>query len=651
MGYTVNMKQTKLSPNTYPHWRRLSVLTPEVTVGSVTKNVAGISKLYSKAAECNALIALTPELSLTSYSLADGFGFTTLQQEVADGLAALAKLTQSSQTVLVVGAPILFANKLYNCAVVIAGGVLVGIVPKQYLANYSEFYERRWFTSGKSIMNQVIVMNGTEVPFGINQLFAAGDTTFGVEICEDVWVADPPSRKLAQAGAEVICNLSSSTEIVGKGDVRRALVAQTADRLLASYMYASSDPSESTSDVIMSGHAMISEFDWIIAEREPLTEGDRVLIADIDITHIRRERQKNQSWTPRYLDVYNRLDCGVKPAQLKTTYRLVDPQPFTPSDQIERQSVTKHILNLQAHGLKKRMQQVASDAKAYPKIVLGLSGGLDSTLALLVAARACDLLGAPRNTIHTITMPANASSARTQDNATVLAKAIGTTHEMIPIQALVDAQLQALGHDGKTQDITFENTQARTRTELLFNRANQVGGLVLGTGDLSELALGWCTYNGDHMSNYAVNVGVPKTLVRFIVETASLSSEFAAAKKTLQDILDTPVSPELTGDGTLSQETENIVGPYELHDFFIYHLLRWGAGRADILALAKLAFAGRYPIPEITKWLDVFCRRFVTQQFKRNCLPDGVKIGRVALSPRGDLRFPSDADLNMLLKD
>lgn len=643
------MKNQK--PSTiYPHWRRVAVLTPEVTVGSTPSNVSEIIKLYTQATSEDVAIALTPELSLTSYSLADGFGFTTLANEVAEGLGQLAAATQDTQTVLIVGAPVQWQGKLYNCGVVLAAGEIVGAVPKQYLANYAEFYEKRWFTSGKGITNQTIVINGKDVPFGTNQLFGAGDITFGVEICEDVWVADPPSRKLAQAGAEIICNLSSSTEIVGKGDVRRALVASTADRLLAAYMYASSDPSESTSDVIMSGHAIISEFDWIVAEREPLAEDKRVLITDVDIAHVRRERMKNQSWTPQYVDAYTKQRCLANIAPIAKTVRAVDPHPFVPSDSVERQSVTKHILNLQAHGLKKRMQQIAGSSK-YPKIVLGLSGGLDSTLALLVAARACDILKVPRSTIHTLTMPAKASSARTQDNATLLANAIGTTHEMIPIQKLVDEQLKALGHDGKTQDTTFENTQARTRTELLFNRSNQVGGLVLGTGDLSELALGWCTYNGDHMSNYAVNAGIPKTLVRYIVETASLSDEFANAKKTLEDILDTPVSPELTGDGTLSQETESLIGPYELHDFFVYHLLRWGAGRNDMLALAESAFEGTYKREVIAKWLDVFCRRFMTQQFKRNCMPDGVKVGRVALSPRGDLRFPSDADLKMLLKE
>lgn len=598
MSYTVNMKNSQSSP-IYPHWRRVAVLTPEVTVGNTTANVREITKLYLQAVEQNVAIALTPELSLTSYSLADGFGFTTLASEVAHGLTTLAKTTKGSHTVLVVGAPLEWQGKLYNCGVVLAAGAIVGIVPKQHLANYAEFYEKRWFTSGKGVVDQKVVIDGKDVPFGTNQLFVAGDITFGVEICEDVWVADPPSRKLTQAGAEIICNLSSSTEIVGKGDIRRALVTSTADRLLAAYLYASSDPSESTSDVIMSGHAIISEFDWIVAEREPLAEDKRMLVTDIDIAHIRRERKKNQSWEPQNVDEYIRQACLVDVNPITKTLRTVDPRPFVPSDNVERQAVTKHILNLQAHGLKKRMQQIAGNSKSYPKIVLGLSGGLDSTLALLVAARACDLLKIPRSTIHTLTMPATASSARTQDNATLLAKAIGTTHEMIPIQKLVDEQLKALGHDVKTQDITFENTQARTRTELLFNRSNQVGGLVLGTGDLSELALGWCTYNGDHMSNYAVNAGIPKTLVRYIVETASLSDEFANAKKTLEDILDTPVSPELTGDGTLSQETEEIVGPYELHDFFVYHLLRWGAGRDDMRALAEVAFKGTYEAKEI----------------------------------------------------
>jgi len=634
---------------TYPHWRRVAVVTPEVSIGNNKKNTTQIMGLYEKAVEKNALLAVTPELALTSYSLADGFLLSNVQADVEQGLQSLVQATKNQSTTLIVGAPIHYHNKLYNCAVVLSGGSLIGVVPKQHLANYSEFYERRWFTSGAGITAQSVTIGGNEVPFGTDLLFKIGDTTVGIEICEDVWVADPPSRRLAQAGAEILCNLSSSTEIVGKGNERRSLVTQTADRLLSAYVYASSDPSESTADVIMSGHAIISEFDWIIAEREPLATNQRLLLADIDISHIRYERKKNQSWTPQCTDEYRILLCTA-PKQLsqKSIVRSVDPHPFVPANMTERQLVTSHILNLQAHGLKKRMQTIGSNGD-YPKIVIGLSGGLDSTLALLAAARACDLLNVARSTIHTLTMPAYASSERTQDNATLLAKAMGTTHEVIPIQDMVDTQLRALGHDGKTQDITYENVQARTRTELLFNRSNQIGGLVLGTGDLSELALGWCTFNGDHMSNYGVNAGIPKTLVRYIVETASLSNEFKKAKKVLEDILDTPISPELTGDGTLSQETENVIGPYELHDFFIYQLLRWGATRTEILALAQSAFADVYDDTTIIKWLDIFCKRFVTQQFKRNAIPDGVKVGRIALSPRGDLRFPSDASITMLL--
>ena len=633
----------------YKNWRRAAVLTPLMSVGNTNRNVKNISELYKQAALSDALIAVTPELALTSYSLADAFGFAHIWNDVQTGLATLAESTKKHNTVLVVGTPIEHRDNLYNCAVVISKGEIRGVVPKQHLANYSEFYEKRWFNSGAGITDSAISINDETVPFGVDLLFSAGDVVFGAEICEDLWVADPPSRKLTQAGAHIVVNLSSSTEIVGKSAVRRALVSQTADRLMCGYVYASSDASESTADVIMSGHALISEFDWILAERKPLSLDERVLIADFDIAHIKQERRKNQSWQSDNTSTYRIIDTATQQVQPAIPIRTVDPHPFTPSDENERQEVANHILNLQAHGLKKRLSHIGSSGK-YPKIVLGLSGGLDSTLALLAAARACDLLRIPRTTIHTITMPATASSARTQDNATLLAKAIGTTHEVIAIQKLVDDQLDALGHNRKTQDITYENTQARTRTELLFNRANQVGGIVLGTGDLSELALGWCTYNGDHMSNYAVNAGVPKTLVRYIVKAASLNEEFVSAKEVLYDILETPVSPELTGNGVLSQETESLIGPYELHDFFIYHLLRWGAGRREILSLAILAFTDIYKPREIDKWLDVFCKRFISQQFKRNCMPDGVKVGRVALSPRGDLRFPSDADLTLLLE-
>jgi NAD+ synthase (glutamine-hydrolysing) len=633
----------------YPHFRRFAVLTPKVSIGNISYNAKEILGLYKKAVQDNTLLAITPELSLSSYSLADGFGFNSLKNKVDSELLNLAEATKGQPTCLVVGAPLEFRGKLFNCAVVMAGGEIVGVVPKQYLANYNEFYEQRWFTSGKDLIDQEIKISSLAVPFGTNQIFEVGDVKIGIEICEDLWVADPPSRKLAEAGAEVICNLSSSTEIVGKGEIRRTLISQTADRLLCGYVYSSSDPSESTADVIMSGHAIISEFDWIIAERQPLSKDKRILVGDIDIAHIRHERKNNQSWMASYDEQFCTRDCHIlMPLNPCPTNRSIDPRPFVPSDQDERQKVTSHILNIQAHGLKKRLEVIKANG-SYPKIVIGLSGGLDSTLALLVAAKTCDLLKMPRSDIHTITMPALSSSARTQDNATLLANSIGSTHEVISIQNLVKGQLDALGHDGQSQDITYENTQARTRTELLFNRANQVGGLVLGTGDLSELALGWCTFNGDHMSNYAVNSGIPKTLVKYIVETASLSDEFMSAKNVLKDILATPISPELTGDGKLSQETEDIIGPYELHDFFIYHLLRWGASQSEILALAQLAFDGSYKTTDIEKWLMVFCNRFVTQQFKRNAIPDGVKVGRVSLSPRGDLRFPSDADLKILL--
>lgn len=643
------LKDSTQSNSTYPHWRRVATLTPEISIGAVLSNTENIINLYNTAAHEGVLLAVTPELSLTSYSLADGFGLNGLQTKIATALRALSDATSQHLTTLIVGAPILHGGKLYNCAVVLSGGKIIGIVPKQNLMNYGEFYEKRWFVSGRGVVDQKVTISNVSVPFGTNILFKNGDTTFGVEICEDLWVADPPSRTLAQAGAEILCNLSSSTEIVGKGTTRRALVTQTAERLLAAYIYTSSDSSESTSDTIMSGHSIISEFDSIIAERKPLSDDSRLLMADIDISHIRRERMKNQSWEPYGTAEYTTLECAI-PKQLsqQKSIRSIDPRPFVPSNTAQRQSVSSHILDLQAHGLKKRMSVMTKDSVP-PSIVLGLSGGLDSTLALLAAARTCDILGLPRSTICTLTMPARASSQRTQDNATKLAKSIGTTHEIIPIQDLVQMQLKILGHDGKTQDITYENTQARARTELLFNRSNQINGFVLGTGDMSELALGWCTFNGDHMSNYAINAGVPKTLVRYIVETASLNKEFATAKNTLQDILATPISPELTGNGTINQETEQLIGPYELHDFYLYHLLRWGSNKNEILQLATVAFDNIYSESTISKWLNIFCRRFITQQFKRNTLPDGVKVGRVCLSPRGDLRFPSDASLNLLL--
>ena len=642
--------QNTLSRFVPKNFNRVTVLTPEVSVGGIQENVKRITKLYEEAAENNSLLAVTPELSVTSYSLGDAFLFDSVLENTESALVELAAVTKAKPTTLVAGAPICFDGKLYNCAVVMSDGKIDGIVPKINLANYGEFYEKRWFSSGEDIKDEVLLVGDQPVPFGSDLLFKTGDVTFGVEICEDVWVADKPSLKLAKAGAEVILNLSASTEMVGKADKRRSLITQTAAGLLCSYVYASADPSESTSDVIMSGHGMITEFDNILAERKPLSANRRVLSADLDLDHLRYERRFNQSWKPGGGVNFRTIGCRTIRPTLGETIRYIDPRPFIPGDTAERKDVCSQILDLQAHGLKKRLTEIQEQTGNLPKIVLGLSGGLDSTLALLAAARACDLLGVDRSYIQTITMPANASSERTQDNATLLAAQLGTTHQVIPIQEIVNLELALLDHDQITQDITFENVQARARTSILFNKANQIGGLVLGTGDLSELALGWCTYNGDHMSNYAINASIPKTLVRYVVETAAQSEEFGAAEAILTDILNTPVSPELTGDGsTITQETEDLIGPYELHDFFIYNLLRWGTTRTKMGQLANLAFADKYSPQEVNKWLDVFCQRFVTQQFKRNCMPDGVKVGRISVSPRGDLRFPSDAERAILL--
>lgn len=642
--------QNTLSRTVPESYGRVSVLTPEVAIGDITENVARITDLYQEAVNDSSLVAVTPELALTSYSLGDAFLFENIINGVEGGLTTLAEATKDQPTTLIVGAPILFQDKLYNCAVVMSNGVIEGIVPKIHLANYGEHYEKRWFVSGKKVKNKVTTVGNQQVPFGRDLLFKVGGVTMGIEICEDLWVADPPSRKLTEAGAQLIANLSASPEVVGKGAKRRELVSQAAGKYICSYVYASSDPSESTADVVMSGHGLIAEFDNIVAERPPLARSQRVMSTDIDFDHIRYERQFNQSWQPRSQKDYRLVGCGAVAPALNETLRFIDPHPFVPGDTVERQETCEHILNLQAHGLMKRLEHIRNQTGNIPKIVLGLSGGLDSTLALLAAVRACDLLGVDRSIINTFTMPARASSDRTQDNATMLAEKLGTTHEVIEIQDLAEHELRLIGHDLTTQDTTYENVQARIRTELLFNKANQKGGIVLGTGDLSELALGWCTYNGDHMSNYAINAGIPKTLVRYVVETAADTDEFANAEQILKDILDTPVSPELTGDGSgITQETEDLIGPYELHDFFIYQLLRWGSSKTKINQLANLAFKERYIPEEVDKWLNVFCKRFTTQQFKRNCIPDGVKVGRISLSPRGNFRFPTDAELAILL--
>jgi NAD+ synthase (glutamine-hydrolysing) len=623
----------KFNPST--DYLRAATACPEVQVGDVSTNIATITNLYRQACDNNAALVVFPELSVTGYSLGDLVQQPALLKRAQEGLLDLAAETTDTEAAMVVGLPLVVNNGLYNCAAVLSKGQIRGLVPKTNLPTYKEFYEKRWFQTWEPTENTSVMIGDQSVPFGRQQLFEVAGAKVGVEICEDLWVMDPPSTQLAKAGATIIVNPSASPELVGKSDYRRQLVGQQSARLLLGYLYAGCDATESTMDIVMSGHQLIAEDGSTLAERQPLAIQDRLQMADIDITHLVNERLRDTN-TPNHL--MDTINCEIK-AQQTDLQRYIDPRPFLPKGEQAGEQLDT-ILNIQATGLERRLRE-----RSIKNVVLGLSGGLDSTLALLVACRAARRMGLePGELIQTITMPGEASSEQTQSNAVTLANMLNIPNEEIPIGELAKQQMAALGHDGLTQDVTYENIQARLRTSILFNRVNQVGGLVLGTGDLSEIALGWCTFNGDHMSHYNVNASIPKTLVRELVEHEMRQPDLRDAYMVLEDILDTPVSPELVkAEGNaISQKTEEIIGPYELHDFFLYHFIRWNDEPTKIQYLAEQAFGDDYVTEEIEHWLGVFMQRFFGNQWKRSVAPDGPKVGSVSLSPRGDWRMPSD---------
>ena len=616
---------------------RVATATPEVAIGDVATNLLHIKELYDQAVESNTALVVFPELSLTGYTIQDLVAQPRLLKNAQTALVELAAHTAEQNTATIVGLPFVVGNAVYNTAALVADGKIKGIVPKQNLPTYNEFYEKRWYQTWDDQPNLDVTIDGQTVPFGRDQLFKIGDQLVGIEICEDLWVPEQPSTRLVANGASIIANPSASPEAVAKAQYRRSLVANTAARNVAGYIYASADQTESTAEIVMGGHSIISELGTTLAERAPFTRPQRLMIADIDTQHIANDRFKTTNFPNRH-EILPTL-TGIVAAQTDLL-RAIDPEPFLPKGSAEEISERLDtILNIQATGLAMRLRSANIQ-----KVILGLSGGLDSTLALLVAIRAGEILGKqPGELVYTLTMPGVASSDRTQNNAMKLAETLGIENEEVPIAALADAQLQAIGHEGE-EDVTYENTQARIRQALVFNKANQIKGLALGTGDLSEIALGWCTYNGDHMSHYNVNASIPKTLVRSLVRHASETLP-KDAQVILTDILDTPVSPELTGNGkNISQETEDLVGPYELHDFFLYHFLRWMEPKEKIGYLAVKAFEGRRTPEEITKWLDVFMDRFYANQWKRQAMPDGAKVG-ISLSPKGDWRMAAEAKL------
>nr|WP_294687424.1 NAD(+) synthase [uncultured Anaerostipes sp.] len=620
---------------------KVAAATPKIKVADPAYNTEEILKIIDETEKNGASILVFSELTISGYTCGDLFLQQPLLTECKNQLLRIVKATENKSMLVVVGCPIVIKQKLYNCAVVISDGSILGIVPKTHLPNYSEFYELRHFTSGEGLEEDLWF--GEEfgyVNVAVNQLFKCKEIpelVVACEICEDLWVPLPPSTYHAMAGATVICNPSASVETTTKESYRRSLVSNQSARLLAAYIYADAGEGESTQDVVYSGHHLICENGSVLAEAKRFT--NEIIYADIDVQKLAAERRKMTSFPGGQTDEYFEQEFSLEVKETKIT-RTFPKAPFVPDNQDERDKRCDEILSLQSMGLKKRLEH--TNCK---HAVVGISGGLDSTLAVLVTARAFDLLDIPRENLICVTMPCFGTTDRTYQNAVSLIKELGATLKEVRIEKAVRQHFADIGHDENNHDVTYENSQARERTQILMDMANQYNGMVIGTGDMSELALGWATYNGDHMSMYAVNCSVPKTLVRYLVLYYAETTENQKLSEVLMDVLDTPVSPELLPpvDGVISQKTEDLVGPYELHDFFLYYMLRFGFPKAKLYRMAKQTFDGVYDDETIKKWLDKFYWRFFSQQFKRSCLPDGPKVGSVAVSPRGDLRMPSDA--------
>ncbi len=648
---SAKMSSVLYAPGTFGFFR-LAVATPEVRVADVDFNLSEMEKVVHQALAEDCRLVLFPELCLTGYTCADLFFQRHLQDAALSALDKLCEFTAAHNISLVAGVPIAADGRLFNCAAFLAGGVILGLVPKTYLPNSGEFYEQRWFSSAQCTTRNSLFINGKNVPFGTDLLFRSGDfedLKIGIEICEDAWSVAPPSGRQALAGATLLLNLSASPETLGKESYRRALVASQSARCLAAYAYASAGPGESSTDLVFSGHSLIAENGQVLAETARFQFDSQLAIADIDVQRLTGERQRNTTFASGGTEGdWREYTFRLAPAAVADLRRPLSRTPFVPPNDLERAERCREIFQIQTSGLAKRLRHTGSR-----NVVIGLSGGLDSTLAMLVTVKAFDRLGLDRRGIVAITMPGFGTTARTRGNAEDLAELLGAELRVVSIDSAVRQHFSDIGHDPDSHDITYENSQARERTQVLMDVANQVGGLVIGTGDLSELALGWCTYNGDHMSMYAVNAGVPKTLVRYLVDWCAHEEFSGRISDVLEDVCATPVSPELlppTAEGQINQLTEEVVGPYELHDFYLYQVVRMHFSPAKVLLLAQFAFAGEYATEVLLKWLKQFYRRFFSQQFKRSCLPDGPKVGSVALSPRGDWRMPSDATVALWLK-
>ena len=618
---------------------KAAALTPKIRVADPKYNGELIRSMMDEAEQAGAKILVFPELCISGYTCSDLFYQQLLLEESKRQLLLIAEHSEHKDYVAFVGLPLEYNGKLYNVAAAVSGGQILGLVPKTHIPNYNEFYEWRHFAPGMKHPVPVKLDAEHIVPMGTNMIFGCrqmSDLRIGAEICEDLWAPNPPSIAHALAGATLIVNLSASDETTGKDIYRRNLVSGQSARLLAAYIYASAGDGESTQDVVYSGHNLIAENGTILAESRRF-ENENVY-TEIDVQRLSAERRKMSTYGTTE-ESYMRVDFNLNECETKLT-RFVDPAPFVPGKKSDREKRCEEIFMIQAMGLKKRLEHTNCNAA-----VVGISGGLDSTLALLVTAKAFDLLGKDRSGIIAVTMPGFGTTDRTYDNAVSLIRSLGATFREVSIRDAVLQHFKDIGQDEQVHDVTYENGQARERTQILMDIANKMGGMVIGTGDMSELALGWATYNGDHMSMYGVNASVPKTLVRHLVQYYADTCGQEELERVLLDVLDTPVSPELLPpeDGKISQKTEDIVGPYELHDFFMYYVLRFGFAPKKIYRLARYGFDGIYDTGTIQKWLKTFFRRFFAQQFKRSCLPDGPKVGTVAVSPRGDLRMPSDA--------
>lgn len=633
---------------------RVASAVIKTTVADTTKNTEEHIKMMEKSSSQNVDITVFPELSITGYTCQDLFFQKELLDKTYSSLIEIKKKSEKLKGIFVVGAPIKHKNQLFNCAVVISNGTVYGIVPKTYLPNYNEFYEKRWFSTSMDTEDTFINFDGEEVPFSQN-VFDANGFTFGVEICEDLWTPVPPSTVLSMSGAEIILNLSASNALIGKRDYVNSMVKQNSGSNIATYVYCSAGSGESTQDLIYSGHSIICENGVILKENKEIIENNYLLITDTDLGKIRFDRLKNKSYkdciTNNMFSTFDTVNVDyLSDSEIVTNGKMyyIDKTPFVPSNNSKKLERCLEIFSMQVEGLRKRISVIGG------KMVVGVSGGLDSTLALLVCGEVCRRMGKPMTDVVGVTMPCFGTTDRTYNNSLDLMRTLGITTMEIPIADSCRQHMKDIGHNEEVHDITYENVQARERTQVLMDVANKVGGIVVGTGDLSELALGWCTYNADHMSMYGVNASIPKTLIKWMIDAVAKNNIFKDSTATLEDIIDTPISPELlppTKDGKIAQKTEEKVGPYLLHDFFLYYVLRFGFGPKKIYSLAVTAFDGEFDKNTIKKWLKTFYHRFFTQQFKRSCLPDCVKVGSVCLSPRGDWRMPTDSSTKLWLDE